>query len=264
MNFRKAFIRSEVLGPIYKNYLELKDTKINSKGIAPHEIVKLCRHRDISDSEKMMLNKQWQDIVDEVSKSNIFDNSIAISDVSGSMEGTPICVSIALGILIAQCSKGPFKNKLITFSSEPEIFSLNDNHGIHKKVDSVSKMKWGMNTDMDAVFKLLLNHSKLSGTQVPDKLFIFTDMQFDNFQKNYFPEVVDNMYGNSNMNRPKIIVWNLRSESIPISFDTRGLILLSGFSKEILKYVTSDLSNKTPLDFIKDSLKHIKEFSEDV
>ncbi|KAK3223758.1 hypothetical protein Dsin_010783 [Dipteronia sinensis] len=37
------------------------------------------------------------------------------------MNGTPIDVSVALGMLISELSKDPWKGKLITFSEKPQL-----------------------------------------------------------------------------------------------------------------------------------------------
>lgn len=48
-------------------------------------------------------------------------NCLAICDVSGSMDGTPMDASVALGLLISELSEEPWKGKLITFSHDPQL-----------------------------------------------------------------------------------------------------------------------------------------------
>ena len=44
---------------------------------------------------------------------------VCMADVSGSMSGTPMHVAIALGILVSEVCHPAFRNKLLTFSSDP-------------------------------------------------------------------------------------------------------------------------------------------------
>ncbi len=49
------------------------------------------------------------------------ENSLAMVDVSGSMYGTPITVSVALGLYLAERNKGNFHNHFMTFSERPQM-----------------------------------------------------------------------------------------------------------------------------------------------
>ena len=53
-------------------------------------------------------------------KSGDLGKCIAISDVSGSMAGIPMQVSIALGLVISELAHPAFRNYLLTFSEYPE------------------------------------------------------------------------------------------------------------------------------------------------
>ncbi|KAF5954991.1 hypothetical protein HYC85_007847 [Camellia sinensis] len=48
-------------------------------------------------------------------------NYLAVCDVLGSMEGIPIEVSAAHGVLVSEPSEEPWKGKLITFSENPKL-----------------------------------------------------------------------------------------------------------------------------------------------
>ena len=87
-------------------------------------------------------------------------------------------VAIALGLIVSELTDEPFKNKLITFSAEPRLHTV-EGATLKERVANVSLMDWGGNTDLLAVFKLLLENAKANlGAQMIEKLFVFSDMQF--------------------------------------------------------------------------------------
>lgn len=67
--------------------------KINSSGLQPHELVKeyLVQHKP----EDATNEAQWRAIVDELRQSGTFESSLAVVDVSGSMEGIPMEVFLS-------------------------------------------------------------------------------------------------------------------------------------------------------------------------
>ena len=246
----------------YKSNLVRGLEKINFKGIQPHTIIKELMSSDVADN--VILEEQWsairKDIKNTILKNgqkNPFARSLAISDVSGSMSGEPITVSIALGILVAELSEGPFNNKLITFSEKPKLHDLSHFNKLVDKLRFVKNMEWGMNTDIIAVFKLLLDialQNQLKSNEMIERIFIFTDMQMDNAigkdhqsinttyrGKSTFDSEIRTLYESHGYKLPVIVCWNLRTSGVlPIQHDIPGMIMLSGFSAELLKAVMED------------------------
>lgn len=72
-------------------------------------------------------------------------NCLAICDVSGSMAGTPMELSVALGVLVSELSVEPWKGKLITFSNNRKL-QIIEGEDLISKVEFVRHMEWGMNT----------------------------------------------------------------------------------------------------------------------
>jgi hypothetical protein len=159
------------------------------------------------------------------------------------MAGVPLEVSLAQGILVSSLSKGRFKNRVITFSAVPQWHTITG-ETLGDKVRSLSRAAWEMNTDFIAVFKMLLTEATTYGLtpeQMPKKILVFTDMQFDAATKagRYqaaHAEVVS-MYTAAGYTVPDIVFWNLRdtNTSFPVRKDTPGVALMSGFSAEMLK-----------------------------
>ena len=242
---KKAFERNSPYE--FSNYLQQVESgqkKINASQIFPHDLVRiyLSSYANID----RVAEAQWNEIVTSVKKLGTFNKSLVISDVSGSMTGTPMEVSIALGILIANITKEPFNNCLLTFSENP-VFHIIPETAItlKDKVDSVSKMGWGMTTNLTKVFDLILQRAinfKLKEDDMPEKLYIISDMQFNQTYDNQTNfSYIDNKYKEAGYKRPQIIFWNVRSnttQDFPVdSSNEQDVALISGFSPSILKSV---------------------------
>ncbi|KAG8926099.1 hypothetical protein FRC01_009331 [Tulasnella sp. 417] len=104
---------------------------------------------------------------------------------------------------------------------------------------------WGMNTDFDAVFtKLILPmavRNKIPKEEMVKKLFVFSDMQFDEARSNSEWETnhqnITRVFGEAGYEVPEIVYWNLQGEvgAKPVTKDTPGVAMLSGFSGNMLK-----------------------------
>ena len=129
---------------------------------------------------------QWQRIVDDLVKIGKLKNCLAICDVSGSMYGTALDMSVALGLLVSELSEEPWKGKLITFSMRPQLQIIKGDSP-WSKVESVEWMHWDMNTDFQMVFDKILEVPKegnLSEDKMIKRLFVFSDMEFDQASAN--------------------------------------------------------------------------------
>jgi len=184
-------------------------------------------------------------------------DSLVLSDVSGSMQGTPMMVSIALGILISGATEGVFKNLVLTFSTHPTFFELKSDT-LQGKVNEMQGMHWGGSTDLSKAFKLILNRAvtfKLPNEDMPKRLFIISDMQFDqadyNFMTNF--ENIKLMYQKAGYTMPQIVFWNVNGtyKDCPVDKDEKNTVLISGFSPSILKYLLQHGDIPTPYYLMK-------------
>ncbi len=278
-NHRKAFSRTvnhkkiqdpnrEILITRYEEYLEkLKEqvknqndyqntdqdpnsiVKVNTKGLQVHEIINKLINS--SSQDNVLLECQWATIVNDIKKIGTFDNSIAVSDVSGSMRGIPMLVSISLGLLLSECCEGPYKNKIISFSENPELYDLSAAISVSDKIKIISDMQWDMSTNMTAVFDKLLNiavKNELKQEQMIKKIFVFTDMEFNcatsiETGSDYFKEI-ELKYNRCGYTLPVIVLWNLRSTDVkPFNYSDKGIISVSGFSQELLKSILENTSH---------------------
>jgi hypothetical protein len=110
-----------------------------------------------------------------------------------------------------------------------------------------------MSTDLEAVFKLILNsatNSVLPAEEMPERIIILSDMQFNScvkFNDTAF-KMIQRMYNNAGYKMPQIVFWNINSyDNTPVQFDQRGTALVSGFSPATaLGLLGADVSDFTP------------------
>ena len=229
--------------------------KVNGKDMMPHELVQqLYSSSQISEEEIQIYDAQWQKIRENilnsmVSSSSIAENSISLGklvpmvDVSGSMSGIPMMVAIALGILVSELSHDHFRNRFLTFETNPSWVVLNDDDNLKQKVEQTKNASWGGSTDFQKAFRLILKVAKentLRQEDIPD-LIVFSDMQFNESDRSGYTmfETMKDEFSQHGYQFPKIIFWNLRADTVgfPVSKDENNVQLLSGFSPNLLKMI---------------------------
>lgn len=228
--------------------------KMNVNRLHPHEILEpylesfgWCSSKVNTCQLDETVELQWKTFVDNTrkrwkEKGKSLSNSIVLADVSGSMSGTPICVSVALGMLIAELNEGPFHSKWITFSTDAKIEEIKGDT-VLDRVRNMIKTHWDGNTNFQAAFDNLLTAAKMLGAkpdQMPSTLFIISDMEFDeanpsNDRTNY--EEIEAKYKAAGYTRPRLVFWNVRSQKniqFPVTDLVPNCALVSGFSADLL------------------------------
>lgn len=215
-----------------------------------------------------VVDGQWKSLCQRIRDSGTLEPSIAVCDVSGSMEGPtfkdgtcPMDSSIGLSLLLAEVTKKPFGGHFITFSEKPvlqEVGGLDDKRSLKEKIDFIVGSKWGMNTDFVAVFERLILpmavKNNLSQADIVKQVFVFSDMQFDHacasedrWTTSF--ERVKEMFSKAGYEMPKLIFWNLAGGRAgymsddegdptapkPVTADDEGTALVSGYSQGQLK-----------------------------
>ncbi|KAK2647264.1 hypothetical protein Ddye_022459 [Dipteronia dyeriana] len=243
----------------YLEKVKSGEAKIAAGALLPHEIVKSAN----TDSLGEVAELQWKRMVEDVSKKGKLRNCMAVCDVSGSMDGIPMEVCVALGILVSELSEEPWKGKVITFSENPQLH-LVEGDSLKAKSEFVKSMDWGMNTDFQKVFDKILEvaaESNLREDQLIKRLFVFSDMEFDycrykTYKSSIFVksdeetaseeqskrgwetdyEVIQRKFKEHGYSKvPEIVFWNLRnSSSTPVVAKQTGVAMVSGFSKNLL------------------------------
>eukprot|EP01034_Spumella_vulgaris_P032809 gene32809-40495_t len=290
--FRKAFLNEKLKEPPSAGEIEtgnrfpedtdriqcrehlrsaIKDKAVKGKQLYPHEIVtQLNGTKRTSTAETDMLDVQWADIrnnlvakLAELSANSItpainVGKLVPLVDVSGSMNGIPMEVAIALGILVSEVNHPSFRDRLITFHENPSWVNLSSLATIGEKVALTRRAPWGGSTNIEKAFQLILKiviENKLPVEEVPD-LIIFSDMQF-NMAVGYSGygasassqtqlEQIKELFHDAAMKicgtpypPPKIIFWNLRGDThgFPAQAESENVQMLSGYSPSLLKFV---------------------------
>ena len=191
--YRKAFQRnSEDTFNEWTESLVKGEAKVNSGTLYPYEIVRSAQEGfNATVEQQALLSAMWESLPDYFEGSE--RSVLPVIDVSGSMMspingGTtygvgPTCrdVAIGLGMYCSERTNGPFKNKFITFSEKPELVNL-PKIDLLDRIASISTSSWGMTTDFQAVFDLILNAAKRRGlaqSDLPEIILVISDMEFN-------------------------------------------------------------------------------------
>jgi len=221
-------------------------------------------------AERDLLNSQWRD---NSSQNGALGKMIAMVDVSGSMEGDPMEVAIALGIRIAE--KSALGKRVMTFSSTPTWVNLEPYPDFISQVAVVQRAPWGMNTNFHAALDLILDaiiQNKMAPEDVEDMvLVVLSDMQMDsgdncnkqalyNTMKEKYEAAGIRVHGKG-YKPPHILFWNLRSTSgFPTLSNQPNVSMMSGFSPSLLNLFCDQgleaLQSCTPWSLLMKSLEN--------
>ena len=261
LKYKKAFIKHDK--ERYEKFLESVEkgeAKINTKTLFPYEIV-----REAKKENNKTLDLLWNNLPDYT---NGNDRALVVADVSGSMtidiKGmSPIDISISLAIYFAERNKGIFKNKFITFSGNPHLQEITGST-LNQKIKNLENAEWEMNTNVQAVFELILNtaiNNSVPKKELPGTIYIISDMEFDSCidgagfpssngtveKTNY--ERIRERYTECGYEMPLLVFWNVSSHqnNVPVTQNQPGVILVSGASPTIFKMV---MKKDSPYEFM--------------
>ena len=227
-----------------------KNVKINAGVLFPDEIVHKYSNMGWSGSVKSYdatLEELWKALPTLSS-----DNTLVVRDGSGSMtccNGKPLEVSTALAIYMAERNQGEFHNQFITFSRVPKIIDLTGLDTLHDKLAKTYREDDCSNTDIEAVFRLILQTAishKMTQEDMPKNIVIVSDMQFDGSYfncKDTLFGVIGKEYAAHGFALPRLIFWNVNSNYsnvIPVQQNKMGVVLISGYSQNLVKMVMSN------------------------
>ena len=244
--YRQAWYRNDK--DRFEKYVEAVksgEKKINAGAIFPHDIIKdAANNWGISLLPSQIA--QWNSLPNYLEgKAN---SIIPVCDVSGSMGGLPMAISIALGLYISERNEGAFKDAFITFSSRPTMEYLQGD--INERLKQLRRANWSMNTDFIAVFKLILSKAvtnNLSQDDLPETILAISDMEFDSatYDSDTNFENIKHLYEKHGYTMPKIVFWNVngRAGNVPVTMRDENVALISGASPSIIKSVlTNEIS----------------------
>lgn len=248
--YKSAFKRNDE--ERYNEYLkEVNESKkkMNTSTLQPIDLVRRALTKN---GDEEYLNTAWEQLPDYFNGATV--NDIAVVDVSGSMEypnSTPLYTAISLGLYLADKTSGPFSGNVITFSEHPELIEVKGKNFI-EKVYNIKNMSWGYNTNIEAVFDLIIEasvYNHLKQEEIPERIFIISDMEFDDSlrspytstckPKNVLFENIKYKFEVNGYKMPLIVFWNVASHdnNVPMKMSEDGVQLVSGSNPSLFKAV---------------------------
>lgn len=263
--YNGAFLRNdEERRRDYLSKLEKGETKINASTLYPHDIVH--KYFDVGGyywspklkSKDATIEALWKALPDTVKGCG---NTMVVADGSGSMTinvggntgVTALEVANALAIYFAEHASGEFKDKYITFSTNPQLVDFSNAKSLRDKLQIALTHNEVADTNIEKVFDLILRtavQNKMSQEDMPKNILIISDMEFNycatcnnargGLSKRLF-DVIAQKYADEGYQMPRLVFWNVNSRSgtIPVKENELGVALVSGFSVNVVKMVMS-------------------------
>lgn len=272
--YKNAFARRDIIAKKYETFAKSEHTKVNAAVLNPVDIAHRIfnyryklEHDPVDSTDRLMLQKYWDNLKDYYNGRE--ENGLAVVDVSGSMCGTPLEAAVSMGAYIAEHGHGPFANHFVTFSHTPELVKFKGSD-ITDKFLRAESANWSMDTNIEAVFDLLLRVAKSEGTKVediPQTLYIFSDMEFnrcitsnscsrfgDRLNEGGIETLLEGIakkWAAAGYELPRVIFWNLNARSQNIPALGGRFSYISGFSMSMIESI---LSGKDGYDLMLEKL----------
>lgn len=270
LKYKEAFLRNDEARRrefLAKLIAGDKTVKINSTVLFPHEIVSKyvgegwrSEHVKAYDAS---LEAMWKGLKECVG----LNDTIVVRDGSGSMTShvggtnvTALSVSTALAIYCSEHTNAAFKDKFITFSSKAKLIDLSKCGSLQAKVKRCYEEGDCSNTNLKNVFNLILNtavDNNMKQEEIPSTVLVISDMEFDGRWFNGGGNVIAaaaSDFAAHGYKLPKLAFWNVNSRTgtIPVKQNENGVVLISGFSQNVLSMV---MNGKTdPYDALVEEL----------
>lgn len=236
------------------------ESKLNMKVASPVDVV--SRYGSgwrIMDYDQT-LELAWKNLKDVM-----VEDTLVVADGSGSMtvtvgggRTTALDVANALAIYTSEHNSGIYRNKYITFSNNPQFVEFDEENTLQEKLRIASEHCEIENTNIEKVFDLILYvaiKNDIPKDEMVKNVLIISDMEFDMAQKGWYGsdtilteslfDSIKQKYIANGYNLPKLIFWNVnsRTQTIPLVENELGVVLVSGFSQNVLKMVMSNNCN---------------------
>lgn len=236
----------------FDKYLEAVkngEKKINTSTVFTYEVFDL-----INQGHPEAADVVWRNLPDYTQGVN----GLVIADVSGSMSGRPLSVSISLALYFAERNIGPFKDYFMTFSDNPRLVKVQGST-LESKFNLIESSDWEMSTNIEAAFSAILKsaqNNKASNEEMPKILYIISDMEFNEAIQNPDTTNFENakkMFSDAGYQLPHVVFWNVNSLSnqLPATLYDKNVTLISGSSQSSFRYA---VEGKDPIDLMEEIL----------
>lgn len=187
---------------------------------------------------------------------NLPDFSVSFLPVVDVSSQRVFCSSLGLGIYLAERGVGFFRNRLVSFSQNPNWIFLPESASLVEKVRLVAREPGGPTVNILAVFDLVLAAAKASKRGLPGAILVLTDKPLDQASPKFTATAVERLYLASGYKPPLLIWWQLApSRGVPKpKIHSSGAIEISGFSRMALENVLS--GNFDPYFWMVSTLNH--------
>ncbi len=170
--YKRAFLRNDeyrfndFISAVVKG-----NAKVNSGTLFPYQLYQSYTRG----LDKNSVLAQWINLPDYVGEGSF----LPVCDVSGSMMGLPMEISVSLGVYLSERNKSAFKDAFITFSESPRLQYLKGN--VVERFSQLANADWGMSTNLQSVFDLVLNkaiENRLAQSDLPETILIISKSLF--------------------------------------------------------------------------------------
>ena len=253
-NYSDAFQKHD-----YARFTEYLDsvkngkTKINASTLYPYDLV----HK-VWNGANETAELQWKALPNYVEGEN---NYIVMADVSGSMTGRPIETSISLATYFAERNAGDYHGLYMTFSSNPNFITIDDNSTLYEKVHMIRRTKIGYSTNLMRAFEKILSHAvqnHISPENMPKALIVVSDMEIDHYFRPYanwdFLQVLRKKFADYGYELPKLVLFNVEARHDTFLTNNENVLFVSGQSASTFKQLCANLNGKTAWDLMIETL----------
>jgi len=119
---------------------------------------------------------------------------------------------------------------------------------------------------LEAVFDLVLRNAvrnNMDNNDLPDYLFIISDMQFDRACENTSAmKMIEKKFKDRGYDCPTVVFWNVANDynNYPTVENRQGAILVSGFNTNLLDAIVKSPEDVTPRMFVDEVLNNPRYF----
>jgi hypothetical protein len=225
---------------------EKGEVKINASTLYPYQI-----YNSVNSDYSKTLEALWNQLPDYTQGKN----ALVVADVSGSMSGDPMSVSVSLALYFAERNKGQFNGYFLTFSDNSKLQKV-QGKTLREKMNSLENAEWGGSTNLQSSFEVILNsaiQNNVPVEEMPETIYVISDMEFNSCVNGTNFNGIKNKYEQSGYKLPNVVFWNVnaRGSNLPVQKDESGVALVSGFSPVIFKMA---VENKTPEQVMLDTI----------
>lgn len=245
----------------YNNYIrsvEKGEKKINASMNTPQDLVHAYGAGWNMKAEDPTIEAMWKNLPDYIHSD---ENVLVMADVSGSMTGRPMEVSLGLALYFAQRNTGAFHNLFMTFESEPHFFEVKEHLSFHDNLERAYDAPWGGSTDLNRACEAMLAMAidrHVPEKDMPTRLVIVSDMEINmatavpfryrgcftdrkpfNFSDILHVDELREMYRRAGYRMSQVIYWNVESRDnhFQTRSDVPGTMLASGSSPRVFEAV---------------------------